>query len=82
MSAREECHRRTTVRKAEPLKVGVAPTRRVIFSIEEAARQKRLIESKLKALGVDIVTIDEVNPEGLIFSRNHIEPALDVLRRE
>ena len=51
------------MRKAEPLKVGVAPTRRVIFSIEEAARQKRLIESKLKALGVDIVTIDEVNPE-------------------
>ncbi len=70
------------MRKPEPLKLGVAPTRRVIFSIEEAARQKRLIEAKLKALGVDIVTIDEVNPEGLVFSRKHVEPALEVFRRE
>ncbi|MBM4030259.1 MAG: fucose isomerase [Planctomycetes bacterium] len=70
------------MRKPEPLRLGVAPTRRVIFSIEEAARQKRLIEAKLKEWGVDLVTIDEVNPEGLVFSRNHVEPALDVFRRE
>jgi len=68
--------------RPEPLKLGVAPTRRVIFSIEEAARQKRLIEAKLKALGIEFVNIDEVNPEGLIFSRDHVGPALEVLRRE
>ncbi len=70
------------MRKPEPVRLGVAPTRRVIFSIEEAARQKRLIEAKLKAFGVDFVTIDEVNPEGLVFSRDHVEPALQVFRRE
>jgi len=70
------------VRTPEKLKLGIAPTRRVIFSIEEAARQKKSIEAKLKSWGVDFVTIDEVNPEGLLFSRNHVEPALAVLRRE
>lgn len=66
----------------QPVKLGLAPTRRVIFSIEEAARQKRLIEARLKGFGIAFANIDEVNPEGLIFSRNHVEPALDVLRRE
>jgi len=70
------------VKTPEKLRLGVAPTRRVIFSVEEAARQKRLIESKLKTWGVDVVTIDEVNPEGLVFSRKHVAPALEVFRRE
>jgi len=54
----------------------------VIFSTEEAARQKKQIEAKLKSWRVDFVTIDEVNAEGLVFDRAHVAPALDVFRRE
>jgi L-fucose isomerase-like protein len=70
------------MKKPEKVKIGIAPTRRVIFSVEEAGRQKRLIEAKLRSLGVEFVNIDEVNPEGLVFSRHHVEPALEVFRRE
>ena len=52
------------MRQARPLKLGLAPTRRVIFSIEEAARQKRSIQRKLASMGVEFVDIDGVNDEG------------------
>ena len=43
------------MREARQLKLGMAPTRRVIFSIEEAARQKCLIQQKLASMGVEFV---------------------------
>ena len=69
------------MREARKLKLGVAPTRRVIFSIEEAARQKGLIQQKLASMGVEIVNIDGVNDEGLVFDRTHVAPALEIFRR-
>lgn len=63
------------------LRLGVAPTRRVVLSIEEAGRQKRRIEEKLRSWGIDIVTIDPVNEEGLLYDRSHVAPALDIFRR-
>ena len=70
------------MREARQLKLGMAPTRRVIFSIEEAARQKCLIERKLASMGVGFVNIDGVNDEGLVFDRTHVPPALEIFRRE
>jgi len=70
------------MREAQKLKLGVAPTRRVIFSIEEAARQKCAIQRKLASLAIEFVSIDGVNDEGLIFDRTHVGPALEILRRE
>lgn len=53
------------------LLLGLAPTRRFVFSAEDAARYKVLVEEKLKGWGVEFVNIDSVNPEGLLYERGH-----------
>lgn len=49
------------------IRIGLAPTRRTIFSIEDAHKYKKLIEQKLTAMGIDFVNIDDVNEEGLLW---------------
>jgi L-fucose isomerase-like protein len=63
------------------LTVGLAPTRRFVFSAEDAARYKVKVEEKLRALGVHVVTIDAVNREGLLYERAHAEAAAELFRR-
>lgn len=41
--------------------LGLAPTRRFVFSAEDAARYKLLVEAKLAGWGIDVVRIDPVN---------------------
>lgn len=50
------------------IKLGFTPTRRVIFSKEEAGKYKRIIEKKLLGYDVDIVNLDWLNDEGLLFN--------------
>jgi len=50
------------------LKLGLAPTRRNVFSVEDALKYKRLVEDKLKEWGVDFVNLDSLNKEGLLYS--------------
>ena len=47
--------------------LGVASTRREIFSTEEAIRYKNLLLEKLKNFDVEIVDIEDINEEGLLF---------------
>jgi L-fucose isomerase-like protein len=49
--------------------LGVAPTRRFVFSVEDAHRYKELVEARLRQWNVPFVNIDSVNPEGLLISR-------------
>lgn len=70
------------MRQAKKLKLGLAPTRRVIFSVEESLKYKRLIEAKLREWDVELVNIDSVNEEGLLFDRAHAAAALELFRRE
>ncbi|NPV53936.1 MAG: L-fucose/L-arabinose isomerase family protein [Firmicutes bacterium] len=49
------------------IKLGYAPTRRNIFSKEDAAKYKRLTEEKLKGWGIELITIDWLNEEGLLY---------------
>lgn len=51
------------------LKLGYAPTRRFVFSAEDAHRYKTVIRSKLESfgLGMDIVDLEGLNPEGLLY---------------
>jgi len=56
------------VKSAAPLKLGYLPThRKGVFSGEAAAAQKRSIEGKLRALGVEFVGLDWLNEEGLLY---------------
>ncbi|RKX44069.1 MAG: fucose isomerase, partial [Thermotogae bacterium] len=49
------------------VKLGFAPTRRNVFSREDALKQKELIENKLREWKVDFVGLDWLNEEGLLF---------------
>lgn len=55
------------------IKLGVAPTRRNLFSKEEALRLKAEIYSKLNKMGISYVDIESVNDEGLLFGEETIE---------
>ena len=56
------------VKKKHSIKLGFLPTRRNVFSKEEAGRIKNLIELKVGTYGYEYVNLDWLNEEGLIFS--------------
>jgi L-fucose isomerase-like protein len=59
--------------KAQSLKIGFVPTRRKIFSREEAGRVKRLVYDKVSSWGVNLVDIDWLNDEGLLYDISQAE---------
>jgi L-fucose isomerase-like protein len=54
----------------KPLKVGLAPTRRRVFSVEDSLKYKQLIENRLRAWNVEFINLDTLNKEGLLFDRS------------
>jgi len=67
--------------RKQKLLLGLAPTRRFVFSAEDAARYKVLVEQKLKAWEVDFVNVDSLNAEGLLFERRHAVAAAELFRQ-
>ena len=65
----------------QKLLLGVAPTRRFVFSAEDAARYKARVEQKLRDWQIEFVGIDPVNPEGMLFERGHAAAALELFKR-
>lgn len=57
--------------------IGMAPTRRFIFSKEDALKYKRLIQNKLTALGINYVDMDDINEEGLLHSESDVEKVVE-----
>jgi L-fucose isomerase-like protein len=55
--------------------LGYAPTRRSIFSAPDAIKYRGLTKKRLEELGVDIVDIDDINNEGLLYDVQEI-PAI------
>ncbi len=49
------------------LKIGFLPTRRKVFSKEEAGKYKRQVEEKVRSYDAGIVNLDFLNEEGLIY---------------
>ncbi len=49
------------------LKIGFLPTRRKVFSKEEAGKYKRLVEEKVRTYDAELVNLDFLNEEGLIY---------------
>ena len=62
------------------LLLGLAPTRRFVFSAEDAAHYKVLVEQKLRERNVEFVSIDSVNKEGLLFERKHATAAAELFK--
>lgn len=46
--------------------IGYAPTRRRIFSAEDAVKYKKLIADKMNSLNIEFVDIEDINSEGLL----------------
>lgn len=49
------------------IKLGYAPTRRSIFSAPDALKYAGLTKARLQELGVELVDIDDINEEGLLY---------------
>ena len=64
------------------VRIGYAPTRRRIFSVEDALKYKSLIRKKLDSWGLDVVDIEDVNSEGLLRCAEDVEPVIEKFRRE
>jgi L-fucose isomerase-like protein len=63
------------------LLLGLAPTRRFVFSAEDAAKYKLLVEKQLACWDVQFVNVDAVNKEGLLFERAHAAAAAEIFRK-
>ncbi len=59
------------------LKIGFLPTRRRVFSEEEAGKYKRLVEEKVRTYDADLVNLDFLNREGLIYDGLDADKAAD-----
>jgi L-fucose isomerase-like protein len=64
------------------VKIGYAPTRRRIFSVEDAIKYKVLIADKMRSLGLEFVDLEDVNEEGLLRCAEDVQPVVDKFRRE
>lgn len=52
----------------EKIRLGLAPTRRSIFSAPDALKYRKLTRKRLEELGIDFVDIDDINDEGLLYN--------------
>lgn len=67
----------------ERLKIGFLPTRRNSFSASEAMKFKNAIRSFIDGYAIDVVDIDDINMEGLLYDSPKMqEQAVEKFRRE
>ena len=64
------------------VKIGVAPTRRNLFSKEEALRLKAEVYQRLTQLGVHYIDIEDINGDGLLFGEGSVEKTVAKFKRE
>lgn len=64
------------------IKLGVAGTRRSIFSKNDAIKYKNLTCEKLRALNIEFINIDDINEEGLLFSEEHVDKVVEKFKKE
>jgi L-fucose isomerase-like protein len=67
----------------DKLVIGYAPTRRTVFSREDALKYKKLTLDKIKSLGYKtIVDIEDINEDGLLFEVGDIDAAVRKFKQE
>ena len=68
--------------RRKKLKLGYAPTRRETFNKEEAGRFRELTLQKIRGFGAEIIDIDWLNEEGLLFGIEQADEVAERFRRE
>ena len=66
--------------KPAPIRLGYLPTRRTMFSREEARRYRDLVKRLIDRPDVDLVDIDGINDEGLIWSLEDVPAIIRLFR--
>ncbi len=64
------------------VKIGYAPTRRDVFSKEDAHRHREIILEKIKQFDAEIVDIDDINEEGLLFDDCDVSKVVEKFQAE
>lgn len=64
------------------VKIGFAPTRRRIFSVEDALKYKKLIAEKMRQMNLEFVDIEDINEEGLLRCAEDVQLVIDKFTRE
>lgn len=64
------------------IKLGLAPTRRFCFSVEDAHKYKKLVETKLKEWSIEFVNIDSINKVGLLIDREDAKKAAQLFKEK
>ena len=59
------------------LLIGYAPTRRDVFSREDALKYKAKILDKIKSFGYQIIDMEDINDEGLLLSDDDVVKAVE-----
>lgn len=57
--------------------VGYAPTRRRIFSAEDALKYKKLIAEKMQGLEIEFIDIEDINEEGLLRCAEDVDAVIE-----
>lgn len=66
--------------KKTKVRIGFAPTRRSVFSMEDAQKYKNLTLEKIRQFGAEVVDINDINDEGLLFDENDIDKVVSKFR--
>lgn len=64
------------------IRLGLAPTRRSIFSAPDAVKYANLTRKRLKQLDVEFVDIEDINGEGLLYNDTDREKVAQKFKRE
>lgn len=64
------------------IKIGYAPTRRDVFSKEEAHRYRELVLEKIRHFDAELVDIDDINEEGLLFDDRDVKKVVAKFQKE
>jgi L-fucose isomerase-like protein len=67
--------------KKSRVTIGVAATRRMVFSKTEAKRHKDLLLKALTGYDADIVDIDDINGEGLLFDDADVTKVIEKFKK-
>ena len=67
----------------QTVRLGIVPVKRSFLSLEEAVRQKKRLMAVIEKIisdPVEIVDVDDVAPDGILYKTEHIEAAVQKLR--
>lgn len=64
----------------EKIVIGVAPTKRDIFSLDDALKQKKSIFKKLKEFDCEIVDIDDISESGILERQEDVDKIAEKFR--